>query len=417
MSRFLIVDDNRQNLYQLQFLLQGYGHEVITATNGKEALEKAHLDPPDAVITDILMPVMDGFTLCRQWRDAPHLHAIPLLFYTATYTDSRDEAFGLSLGAARFLIKPIEPDTFVAIVTQVLREYEGGQLPAPQPSLLEEPQYLRGYSEALVRKLEDKIASLENGITRHKQTEEELRQAKERAETASRVKSEFLAMMSHELRTPLHVVLGYTDLLLESTFGELSENQIDVLKRLRRSGRILLDRLSLILDLRRLEDGRFPVEVVEVHLPGLIQQVEDEMPELRQQSGVHYFQTIDVALPSLRTDPGKLKMILRNLLSNALKFTEAGTISLVVAPVATGVEIRVTDTGLGIPAHSLTEIFEPFYQVDISGTQHRGGVGLGLHIVKRLLGLLGGRITVDSVHGRGSIFSVWLPQEGPDEGH
>jgi len=417
MSRFLIVDDNEQNLYQLQVLLRGHGHETVSAKNGKEALEHARQEPPDVMITDILMPMLDGFTLCRQWKADPHLQTIPLVFYTATYTDSKDEDLGISLGAARFLIKPIEPDAFMEIIGQVLQEAHSGPSPAIQGTLLEEPHYLKEYSEALIRKLEDKVTDLEVEIGKRKKMEEALRQAKETAERASRIKSEFLSMISHELRTPLHVVLGYANLLLDNAFGELSAEQIDAISRLQRNGNILLDRISHVLDLRRLEDGRFPLELSTVHVPALIQQLDDELPELRTNPEVRYTCTIEADLPPIRSDPHKLKMIIRNVLSNALKFTEVGTVSLVAARTNDGVEICVTDTGIGIPTNALAEIFEPFYQVDSGDARRHGGIGLGLHIVKRVLSMLGGNITVQSTAGVGSAFHIVLPLEGPPTRH
>lgn len=373
MSRFLVVDDNPQNIYQLYVLLGGHGHTVESALNGEEALAKARQTPPDVVITDVLMPIMDGFTLCRHWRADDRLCSIPLVIYTATYTDTEDEELALSLGATRFLIKPIEPEEFMQEIENVLRQHQSGHLHPPPDTSLQEPQYLKMYNEALVRKLEDKIADLEREVAKRQQTEEALRQAKERAEVANSVKSEFLAMMSHELRTPLHVILGYADLLLENTFGELSSGQSDVLVRLRNNGRVLLERISLVLDLRRLEDGRFPLEVSEVSLPLLVQQVEDEMPELRQQPGVRYIRTVAASLPPLRTDPGKLRLVLRNLLSNALKFTEAGTISLKVTKNDQGIEIGVSDTGIGIRAHALPHILIPFIRSRTS-THHNAAV-------------------------------------------
>lgn len=413
MSRFLIVDDNEHNLYQLQVLLRGYGHECLSAKNGKEALEKARHEPPDVIITDILMPVMDGFTLCRHWKADARLQTIPLVFYTATYTDTKDEDLGLSLGAARFLVKPIEPDALMEIIRQILHEAHSGQLPETQTPLIEEPHYLKEYSEALVRKLEDKVMDLEAEISKRKKVEEALRKAKDIAERASRVKSEFLSMISHELRTPLHVVLGYANLLLDKAFGELSREQFDAISRLQRNGNILLDRLSLVLDLRRLEDGRFPFELSEVQIPTLLHQLDEELPELRANPEVRYTCTIEADLPPLRSDPQKLKMIIRNVLSNALKFTEVGTVTLTASRTNDGIEIRVTDTGIGIPKNALAEIFEPFYQVDSGNARGHGGIGLGLHIVRRVLGLLGGSITVQSTARVGSEFRIMLPLEGP----
>jgi len=116
MSTLLIVDDNQQNLYLLQVLLSANGFQVELASNGAEALELARCMPPDMIISDILMPVMDGFALCRAWKEDEGLKNIPFVFYTATYTDHRDEDFALSLGADRFIVKPSEPDMFMAIV-------------------------------------------------------------------------------------------------------------------------------------------------------------------------------------------------------------------------------------------------------------------------------------------------------------
>ena len=115
----LVVDDNEQNLYQLQVLLGGNGYQVVTAANGAEALAKARQNPPDLIVSDILMPVMDGFALCREWKKDERLQAIPFVFYTATYTDERDREFALSLGAERFLVKPEEPEVFMRTIREV----------------------------------------------------------------------------------------------------------------------------------------------------------------------------------------------------------------------------------------------------------------------------------------------------------
>jgi PAS domain S-box-containing protein/putative nucleotidyltransferase with HDIG domain len=186
MTKLLIVDDNEQNLYMLQVLLGSHGYEVVSAANGAEALEKARRDPPDMVISDILMPVMDGFTLCREWTKDEVLKSVPFVFYTATYTDPRDEGLALDLGAARFIRKPVETDVFVRMLREVIREAEEGRLVAPRKPIEEEPVYLREYSERLIKKLEDKMVQLEETnralgceITERKQVEEELRRLKE----------------------------------------------------------------------------------------------------------------------------------------------------------------------------------------------------------------------------------------------
>ncbi len=162
-KRILIVDDKDENRYLLQALLQGSGYEVFTAVHGADALEKARQNPPDLIITDILMPVMDGFALCRAWMKDERLQSIPLIFYTATYTDERDREFALSLGARHFIVKPAEPDDFMAVIHGVFESLEQPTA-APEGKLeeaSEESVYLKQYNEVLIRKLEGKMEQLE----------------------------------------------------------------------------------------------------------------------------------------------------------------------------------------------------------------------------------------------------------------
>ena len=187
MSRILIVDDLADNLYFLDTLFKGHGYEVLQASNGLEALEVATAQPPDLIVSDILMPVMDGFSLCQAWQQDERLRSIPFIFYTATYTEEKDEELAFKLGAARFLVKPMEPDVFMAQVEDVLLAFESGIL-LPPPSLdVEESAILRQYSERLVQKIEDKLLelkktqrSLEEDIAQRKQIESALSVSEER---------------------------------------------------------------------------------------------------------------------------------------------------------------------------------------------------------------------------------------------
>ena len=169
----LIVDDNEMNLYQLQVLLGGNGYQVVTAANGAEALTTARQNPPDLIISDILMPVMDGFALCHEWKKDERLRQIPFVFYTATYTDERDREFALSLGAEQFLVKPEEPEIFIRTIREVIQQFRRPPAPpappaanTPAPLPVEEPPkeesgYLKQYNEVLIRKLEAKMQQLE----------------------------------------------------------------------------------------------------------------------------------------------------------------------------------------------------------------------------------------------------------------
>jgi CheY-like chemotaxis protein len=161
----LIVDDNEQNLYLLQVVLEGNRYQVVAAANGVEALANARQNPPDLIISDILMPAMDGFSLCREWKKDKRLRSIPFIFYTATYTDERDREFALSLGAEQFLVKPVEPEVFLQTILEVI---QSAQRPPAVPKHVptETPQeegagYLKQYNEVLIHKLEAKMEQLE----------------------------------------------------------------------------------------------------------------------------------------------------------------------------------------------------------------------------------------------------------------
>jgi len=178
--RILIVDDKKEELYLLETILKGSDYLVVPAGNGAEALEKLHTERFDMVISDILMPVMDGCMLCREMKKDEKLKDIPFVFYTATYTDESDEKFALKLGAEKFIRKPVESGEFIKIIQNVIKDVEMGKIKAKKPVLEEEEGIFKLYSERLVNKLEKKMMDLKEEITRRKQTEEELRKSEEK---------------------------------------------------------------------------------------------------------------------------------------------------------------------------------------------------------------------------------------------
>jgi two-component system, cell cycle sensor histidine kinase and response regulator CckA len=190
MTRVLIVDDNPENLYLLRALLQGHGCEVDEARHGAEALAKARQAPPDLIISDLLMPVMDGYTLLRHWKADERLKQIPFVVYTATYTEPKDEKLALDLGADAFIVKPAEPDRFMARFREVLAKEDRHELTPTHAQDGEEKVLLKEYSEVLIRKLETKIfqldeanRALQQDMTERKRAEQALRESEERHRT------------------------------------------------------------------------------------------------------------------------------------------------------------------------------------------------------------------------------------------
>jgi len=229
-------------------------------------------------------------------------------------------------------------------------------------------------------------------------------------ESANALKEEFMATMSHELRTPLNVIIGYTDMQLEGAFGDLDEEHSSTLNTVREQAVQLLELIQATLDMSRLERGLVSLDPTEVEIDQVLGDLQKKIPPAWRKPGVQLEWKIDSGLPGLCTDAHKLQILLRNLIHNAMKFTESGLV-LVSAkrhPSKDCITFLVQDSGVGIKAEHLSQIFEMFRQAP-DGESHSGGVGLGLYIVKRLAAALGAEIEVSSAPGRGATFRIHLP--------
>lgn len=234
-------------------------------------------------------------------------------------------------------------------------------------------------------------------------------------EHANRVKSNFVATMSHELRRSLGTIIGYIDLLLNGEFGSLTPEGAETLRKVARSGWESLEVIKATLDLSRSETKPVPLDLRDVSVSSLLGELATETRVGWDRPEVRVVWEVPSDLPLVRTDPVKLKMVLSNLVGNARKFTRVGTVTVSAAAMRDGMEFVVRDTGVGIPPESIHSIFEPFQQVEGTQSQRYGGVGLGLYIVRRVVGVLGGTITVESEVGHGSTFTVRVPLRPPDQ--
>jgi PAS domain S-box-containing protein len=230
-------------------------------------------------------------------------------------------------------------------------------------------------------------------------------------EQASVAKSQFLANVSHDVRTPLNAILGYTSLLLRGVSGPLESAQRESLGRVDANARHLLTLINEILDISRIEAGKMPVRTSPIKLRELIGEIMTEVEPLIPRGNVVVTVNVPDGLPVIRSDRQKVKQILLNLLTNALKFTPRGSVSVSCAHLRSTREIAVAvaDTGIGIAQADQTRIFEAFSQADPASTRESGGTGLGLAICQRLAGVLGGRITLDSKPRQGSTFTLYVP--------
>jgi signal transduction histidine kinase len=223
--------------------------------------------------------------------------------------------------------------------------------------------------------------------------------------------------MSHEFRTPLNAILGYTSMLLKGVSGEMTPHQRRNMERIDSNSQHLLSIINDILDITRIEAGKMPLTVADFPISDLIGEVLAEVEPLIARSRLEVTTRVDSALPALRSDRQKVKQIVINLLTNALKFTAEGwvTVTAVHDADTDRVAIAVADSGIGISPKDQAVIFEDFRQADDSPTRQYTGAGLGLAICRRLASMLGGELTVRSALGEGSTFSLTVPRAPKDE--
>jgi PAS domain S-box-containing protein len=253
------------------------------------------------------------------------------------------------------------------------------------------------------------ISSITRDITDRHRLEAELRAALEASQAAVRTKSLFLAMMSHELRTPLQAVLGYADFLHNGPPGSLTAEQREDIGYIRQGAGRMVTLIEQLLDLSRMEAGRLELAAAPVALEMILEQVRQDVAPLITAKALAFAIDLPAALPPVWGDAVRVRQILLNLVGNAVKFTEAGSISITAHQSADSVAVVVRDTGIGISQEALPLIFEEFRQVDASLTRRHGGAGLGLAIARKLAEHMGGHISVESMIGVGSTFTLWLP--------
>jgi len=226
---------------------------------------------------------------------------------------------------------------------------------------------------------------------------------------ASEHKSQFVANMSHELRTPLNAVLGYSELLADGLYGDIPQKALDVLERIQANGKHLLSLINDVLDISKIEAGQLTLALDDYSVEAIVQSVVAATGSLAQAKGLDVKTSVPNDLPMGRGDERRLTQVLLNLVSNAIKFTDAGGVEVRVQAVNGEFNILVCDTGPGIAPKDQATIFEQFQQIDNTSTRKKGGTGLGLSISRQLVGMHGGRIDLDSTVGVGSTFSIVVP--------
>jgi signal transduction histidine kinase len=357
----LVIDDDEGCRTVLARALEGHGCRVATAVDGDEAIQKERDGRFDVALADLEMPRRGGLDAVGALKAIDPKIEVVIVTGNATVETAIQS---MKLGAYDFVTKPFALDHILRIVDRALEK----------------------------RRLSSKVDELQD---------------------LNRLKSEFLANMSHELRTPMNAILGYTSLHLDRVYGEITPKQEQSLKRVEAAGKNLLRVINNVLDHSKMAAGRMPVYLEDFSLNEVAKEVLEMMECLAQAKHLKLELKSTAGDIRLRSDKTKVKQILVNLITNAIKFTSAGGVFVEIAPFAmdSAVHIRVRDTGIGIKTEDMPLLFQQFRQLDSSSTREQGGTGLGLVISREFAQLLGGSIGVESAPGAGATFTVVLPLE------
>lgn len=378
-AKILVVDDDPTKVMAIEAVLHSLDQTIVSATSGQEALRRLLTEDFAVILLDVNMPGVDGFETAEYIRQRRRSEHTPIIFLTA-YADDAFEDRGYALGAVDYLLMPATPNMLRAKVGVFV-------------DLFQKSEQVKRQAEQRIQLAQEQAARAE-------------------AERASIAKSQFLTNISHELRTPMTAIIGMTDL---SLMEPLSANVREYLGAVQTNAHLLLELLNEILDLSKLESGTLTLESAPLQLRRILNELKQTFGHRADQRGLELQIIADPAVPdNLIGDSLRLRQVIFNLLTNAIKFTEHGGVKLDVRVESScdreaWIKFTVADTGIGISAADQQRIFSPFTQVDASTKRRRDGAGLGLAISADLISAMGGSRSVKSALGKGSEFSFVVP--------
>jgi two-component system, sensor histidine kinase and response regulator len=416
----LIVEDSPTQTKLLRLILEENGYIVDAASNGIDALGIVRRKKPDIIITDIVMPEMDGFALCRELKSDPELGLIPIMLLTSL-SDPQDVIKGLQSGADNFLTKPYEDTFLVSCIQNIFsnQELRKSRPPGSEAEIMFAGQkyFINSNRMQIIDLL---LSTYENAVQKnnelHKanndliEAHRQLEYKNIELEKVNQEKTHFLSIAAHDLRNPLTIIYTTADLITEELKEKTSAETIEFLEMIKRSSKFMRDLLEELLDVSVIDSGNLSIYLEPVDIMELIRNNVslNRVIAGRKQITVEFNPIKD--LPLFQLDRKKIEQVLNNLISNAIKYSNPQSRVLIDSKCENGnLVISVHDNGQGIPLAEMDRLFKPFPRLSVKTTSGESSTGLGLVIVRRIVEAHNGKVWAESRLNIGTTFNVSLP--------
>ncbi|MBN1446913.1 MAG: response regulator [Bacteroidetes bacterium] len=416
----LVVEDSPTQALKLKYILEKQEYSVRLAVNGREGLEAIRVRRPTLVISDVLMPEMDGYEFCTAIKTDDDLKNIPVILLT-TLSDPQDIIRGLESGADNFLNKPYSEEALLSRIKYILINLDVRSRMRTGMGIeiyfANKKHYLTSERIQIIDLLlstyenaVEKNAELEKMNKKLRMMQEELEKNNDQLKLLNEQKNMLLGMAAHDLRNPLYLIEGYSDFLVKDKSENLSDEQRTILSAIQSSSAFMVQMINDLLDVHKIETGKLDLNLEKHTFQSVLDAVLERLAYSAEKKGVEIDITRPDTLPEFLFDAARIEQVVSNLVDNAIKFSFTGAI----------VEIRyqfseeemvfsVRDHGPGIPEKEIDRLFKPFSTTSVKPTGNERSTGLGLAIARNIIDRHGGRIWVESEEGKGSIFSFSLP--------
>lgn len=416
----LIVEDSPTQTKLLRLILEQNGFIVDSANDGIKAMEMVHRNTPNLIITDIVMPKMDGFALCKEIKSDPDLKTIPVMLLTSL-SDPQDVINGLQAGADSFLTKPYE-DAF--LISRIKHIFANLELRKNRSSSVEIEIVFAGKKYFIdsdrTQIIDLLLSTYENAVQKNQELHKAhndllevhrlLEQKTIELEKLNQEKNRFLGIAAHDLRNPLTTIYTVADLIAEELKDKISAETKDFLEMIKQSSRFMRGLIEAFLDVSVIDSGKLSLNLETVNITDLIKSnvILNRVIAGRKKITVEFNCNDD--MPVLKLDRKKIEQVLNNLISNAIKYSyPKSKVEINLKRESDRIVISVRDEGQGIPTTEMNRLFEPFSRTSVKATSGEASTGLGLVIVRKIIEAHNGHVWAESQVKKGSIFYVSLP--------